>query len=70
MAELSPLCVLLTVMETRWDLGELERAGGLAKSAAPYRHGRALTGRAGGDLAEVPDDELDRWAFGHGSGGD
>ena len=66
MTELSPLHVLLSVMKRRWDTGDVEGAVALAKVAAPYLHGRAPSARPGGDIAGVPDDELDRYGLGFG----
>lgn len=68
MAEVLPLFVLLTVMRERWKDGDTDGAVALAKLAAPYMHGRAATARPLGDLAEVPDDELEAW-FGFGGAG-
>ena len=66
MAELSPLSVLLTVMRKRWDAKDFDGAVALAKVAAPYLHGKAPVARAFGDVAGVPDEELEEWG---GAGG-
>ena len=66
MAELSPLSVLLTVMRDRWEAGDRDGAVALARLAAPYMHGRAATALPAGELAGVPDEELDSWAAGCG----
>ena len=57
---MSPLELLLKAMRRKWDEEDVDGAVALAKAAAPYLHGRAPSGRAPGDLAGVPDDELDR----------
>jgi len=62
MTELSPLFVLLHVMRERWAKGDVDGAVALAKLAAPYLHGKAPVARPVGDLAEVPDDELEQWS--------
>ena len=66
MAEFSPLFVLLTVMQRRWESEDWEGAVALAKVAAPYLHGKAPTARFLGDVSGVPDEELDQWS---GAGG-
>ena len=66
MAELSPLSVLLTVMRKRWDANDFDGAAALAKAAAPYLHGKAPAARAFGDVAGVPDEDLEEWS---GAGG-
>ena len=67
MAEVTPLCVLLQEMRRRWVRGDLEEAVALARWAAPYVHGRAVIVRSTGELAGVPDDELDAWTGGGGA---
>jgi len=62
MADPSPLYVLLTVMRQRWAANDQEAAVALARVAAPYMHGRAVTMRPAGELAGISDDELDSWA--------
>ena len=59
MAEVTPLYVLLSVMQTRWKEEDFEAAVGLAKAAAPYVHGRAATVAGPGDMSEMPDEELE-----------
>lgn len=66
MAELSPLYVLLTMMRRRWEADDHEGAVALARLAAPYMHGRATPMRVAGELAGVPDEELDSWTAGFG----
>ena len=66
MAEVSPLTVLLTVMRQRWEVDDHDGAVALARLAAPYLHGRAGMSRPSGELAGVPDDELDEWSVGCG----
>lgn len=68
MAEVLPLYVLLTVMRQRWEEKDYDGAVALAKLAAPYMHGRVMAARPLGDLAEVPDDELEAW-FSFGGAG-
>ena len=67
MGGVSPLYVLLTEMRKRWAGKDYDAAVGLAKAAAPYVHGRAVSGRAPDELAGVPDHELDGWGGGGGA---
>ncbi len=67
MAELSPLFILLTVMRQRWEADDRDGAAALARVAAPYLHGRAAVTRPMGELAGVPDEELDEWSGGGGA---
>ena len=67
MTELTPLCILVTVMRRRWKAGDLDGAVALAKVAAPYLHGKPPPARLGRDIAGVPDDELEEFER---SGGD
>ena len=66
MAEHSPLYVLLTEMRRRWEAKEYDGAVALARLAAPYLHGRAPSVRPAGELAGVPDEELEAWGVGGG----
>lgn len=59
-----PLYILLTEMNKRWSGGDFEGAVALAKIAAPYLHGRAMTAQAPLALAGATDEELDEWGAG------
>lgn len=58
MAEKTPLDVMQDVMRRLLKKGDLGGALAAARVAAPYVHGKVPAVRFGGDLAEVPDDEL------------
>ena len=58
MGEKTPLDVMQSVMRQLLDKGKLSGALAAARAAAPYVHGKVPAVRVGGDLAEVPDDEL------------
>lgn len=55
----SPLDIVLTLMHRKIAEGEGIEAAALAKTAAPFLHGRAQSSRISKHLAEAADDELD-----------
>ena len=62
----SPLDLVLTLMQRNFAEGEKADAAALAKTAAPFVHRRAQASRISRHLAEAADDELD---FGRPTGG-
>lgn len=67
MKQLTPLQVLLVLMQRKLDAGEEKEAAALARAAAPYVHCRALPKRnSNPDLSQLPDAELE--AYGEGRG--
>ncbi len=61
MEYLTPLQVLLALMQRKWDEGDLDAAAALARSAAPYVHPRAAVNRASPDMSVLTDAELDAY---------
>ena len=55
----SPLDIVLTLMRRNFAEGEKTGLAALAKTAAPFLHGRAQSSRISKHLAEAADDELD-----------
>lgn len=55
----SPLHIMLTLMNRHWAAGNEAEAVALAKLAAPFVHPRAPAARAPIDLSEASDDQLD-----------
>jgi hypothetical protein len=58
---MSPLDVMLTLMRQKWDNGDQEGAAQLAKSAAPYMHGRVPPEAPKRSLTTLSDEELALW---------
>ncbi len=67
-ARVSPLDVMLTVMERKWQDGDWDGAVQLAKAAAPYVHPRAAM-RPASEPAGMSDAELDEHEGGEGTEG-
>ncbi len=66
MEQLTPLQVLLAVMQRKWDGGDEEEAATLARAAAPYVRSRATSKRNNPDLSQLTDAELDAYGKGRG----
>ncbi len=56
---MTPLAILLAVMQRKWNDGDHDGAATLARIAAPYLHPRVLAARPSTDLATLADDDLD-----------
>ncbi len=55
----SPLYIMLTLMNRHWAAGNEAEAVALAKLAAPFVHPRAPAARAPIDLSDATDEQLD-----------
>lgn len=55
----SPLHIMLTLMNRHWAAGNEAEAVALAKLAAPFVHPRAPAARAPIDLSDATDEQLD-----------
>jgi len=55
----SPLHIMLTLMNRHWAAGNEAEAVALAKLAAPFVHPRAPAARPPIDLSEASDEQLD-----------
>ncbi len=51
----TPLDVLLTVMQRKWEAGDLDAAAALARAAAPYLHSRPAAERPYRNASLRPD---------------
>ncbi len=56
---MTPLAILLAVMQRKWNDGDHDGAATLARIAAPYLHPRVLAARPSTDLSALADDDLD-----------
>lgn len=65
---MTPLQVLLDLMQQSYAAGDKKEAAALARSAAPYVHARAAPKRNLQDLSQLTDAELDRLGEGSGTG--
>ena len=68
MRNITPLQVLLSVMQQKWKEKDLDGAVALARIAAPYLHAKVPAARAAAELSGVSDDELDRLECDGGTG--
>jgi hypothetical protein len=59
--DVSPLEVMLWVMRARWADGDMPGALDVAKSAAPYVHGKAPPEAPKRSLTTLSDEELASW---------
>ena len=66
MEQLTPLQVLLALMQRKWDAGEEKEAAALARAAAPYVHCRATPKPNNPDLSQLTDAELESYGEGRG----
>ena len=66
MEQLTPLQVLLVLMQRKWDAGDEKGAAALARIAAPYVHSRTLPKRNNPDLSQLTDAELESYGEGRG----
>lgn len=69
MEHLTPLQVLLALMQRKWDAGDEKEAAALARAAAPYVHSRAVPKRNNPDLSQLTDAELAAYGEGRGMEG-
>ena len=61
MEQLTPLQVLLALMQRKWDAGDENGAAALARMAAPCVHSRTVPKRNNPDLSQLTDAELDSY---------
>ncbi len=66
MEQLTPLQVLLALMQRKWDAGDAKGAAALARITASYVHSRAVPKRNNPDLSQLTDAELESYAEGRG----
>lgn len=59
MKQLTPLQVLLVLMQRKLEAGDEKAAAALARLAAPYVHPRAMRTRDNLDLSQLTDAELE-----------
>jgi hypothetical protein len=68
MEQLTPLQVLLALMQRKLEQGDEKEAAALARAAAPYVHPRAVPKRNNPDLSQLTDAELDTYGEERGMG--
>jgi hypothetical protein len=66
MKKLTPLQVLLVLMQRKLDAGDEEGAAALARAAAPYVHSRVTSKRNNPDMSQLTDAELTEHGGGRG----
>ena len=66
MKQLTPLQVLLALMQRKWDAGDGQGAAALARSGAPDVHPRAVPKLNNPDQSQLPDAELESYGGGRG----
>ncbi len=66
MEQLTPLQVLLALMQRKWDAGDENEAAALARATASYVHPRAVTKGNNPDLSQLTDADLDTYGEGRG----
>jgi hypothetical protein len=66
MEQLTPLQVMLVLMQRKLDAGDEKGAVALACMAAPYVHSRTARKRNNLDLSQLTDAELDSYGEGRG----
>lgn len=64
----TPLALMLSVMRSKWDTGDVDDAVALAKAIAPYLHPKAPAAKADEALADMRDDRLDELCEGASAG--